>query len=201
MDLRRPFLVTLGALASVGLAACQWGRVEPPAEEVVTAAVQAQPQAAPSASAAYPEEGDCTLLHPPRPIGPPAPSPRRLRAEDRAKIDTIKIFTHGSAVIVRKREQAWILAPGGCEVPAERVKRVLDHLVTLKVSESEEPHRHDDDRQVIVTGDEEVYLHYDVEHPAGGAERARLPDGSVLSLGGLDRGLLSFQPSDWCRPR
>jgi hypothetical protein len=70
-------------------------------------------------------------------------------------------------------------------------------LSSLKVVESSEPPQQHD-RQIILLDESDVLLQYDVGVGAGGADPARLPDGSVVQLRGLDRGLLSSHPNDWC---
>lgn len=88
--------------------------------------------------------------------------------------------------------------PSGCAVSPQRVQRALDNLSSLKVVANGAPPSQDD-RQIILLGDDsDLLLQYDVGVGAGGADPARLPDGSVVQLRGLQRGLLSSQPDDWC---
>jgi hypothetical protein len=109
------------------------------------------------------------------------------------------VLTYGSAVIVRKQADGWVMGgPSGCAVSPQRVQRALDNLSSLKVVADGAPPSQDE-RQIILLGDHsDVLLHYDVGVGAGGADAARLPDGSVVQLGGLNRGLVSFEPNDWC---
>lgn len=110
----------------------------------------------------------------------------------------MQVLAHGSAVIVRKGPDGWAIgAPADCAVSSQRIQRALDNLSSLKVAESSEPPQQHD-RQIILLDGAEVLLQYDVGVGAGGPEPARVPDGSVLELSGLDRGLWSSQPKDWC---
>ena len=151
-----------------------------------------------SATAIDEPEHDCRAHLPPQPIGPPAPSATKLSASARSRVTALHVFAHGSAVIVRKQAGGWLMGgPGGCAVSSERIQRALDSLSSLKVVESSQPPQQDD-RQIILLGGADVLLQYDVGVSSGGADPARLPDGSVVQLRGFDRGLWSSQPKDWC---
>jgi hypothetical protein len=113
-------------------------------------------------------------------------------------VTALHVFAHGSAVIVRKEADGWRMGgPQGCVVSSARVQRALDSLSSLKVVESSQPPQQDD-RQIILLDGTEVLLQYDVGVGAGGADAAWLPDGSVVQLRGLERGLWSPQSKDWC---
>jgi hypothetical protein len=116
-------------------------------------------------------------------------------------VTTLQVLAHGSAVIIRKERDGWVMGgPSGCAISAQRVHRALDNLSSLKVVvSSEPPEQHD--RQIVLLDGGEVLLQYDVGVRASGADPARLPDGSVVQLRGLERGLLSSQPKDWCAAR
>jgi hypothetical protein len=131
-----------------------------------------------------------------------APSATKLSPRDRAKVTSVQVLAHGSAVIVRKQADGWVMGgPSGCAVSSQRVQRALDNLSSLKVAANGAPPSQDD-RQIILLGDDsDVLLQYDVGVGAGGADPTRLPDGSVVQLRGLNRGLLSSQPEDWCLPK
>lgn len=119
----------------------------------------------------------------------------------RSRVTSLQVLAHGSAVIVRKEQDGWVMGgPSGCAVPSQRVEHALDNLSSLKVvASSEPPEAHD--RQVILLDGASVLVQYDVGVGVGSADPARLPDGSVVRLRGLDRGLWSSQPNDWCEAR
>jgi hypothetical protein len=197
---RPPPLQALFALAVAGLGGCQQGGGEHQLARVAggSEAVGSSPSGAPPPpSAAAHEEHDCRS-HSPQRHGPPAPSATKLSPRDRARVTSVQVLAHGSAVIVRKQGDGWVMAgPSGCAVSSQRVQRALDNLSSLKVVASGAPPSQDD-RQIILLSDSDVLLQYDVGVGAGGADPARLPDGSVVQLHGLHRGLLSSQPDDWC---
>lgn len=116
-------------------------------------------------------------------------------------MNALQVLAHGSAVIVRKQADGWVMGgPDGCAVSPQRVQHALDNLSSLKVVEGREPPEQHD-RQVIVLDGADVLLQYDVGVGAAGADPARLPDGSLVRLRGLDREAWSSQPSDWCLAR
>jgi hypothetical protein len=199
---RPPQLQALLALAVMGLAGCkqaggehQLARAAGSNEALGSSLSNAPPP--PSATASEGQEHDCRS-HVPQRLGPPAPSATKLSAPARARVTALQVLAHGSAVIVRKEADGWVMGgPNGCAVSSQRVQRALDNLSSLKVvASSEQPQRQD--RQIILLDGDEVLLQYDVGVGAGGADSARLPDGSVVQLRGLERGALSSQPNDWC---
>jgi hypothetical protein len=199
---RSPPLQALLALAVAGLAGCkqaggehQLARARAAAGH--EAAGSSLPNAPPPPSAAANEEHDCRS-HLPQPLGPAAPSATKLSPRDRARVTAIHVLAHGSAVIVRKQAGGWVMGgPNGCAVSAQRVQRALDNLRSLQVAANGTPPAQDD-RQIILLENSDVLLQYDVGVGAGGADPARLPDGSIVQLRGLHRGLLSSVPDDWC---
>lgn len=194
-----PQLQALLALAVAGLAGCTQagGEQLAPAAGGGEAVGSSLSNAPPPPSASDEHEHDCRS-HSPQPIGPQAPSATKLSAPARNRVTSLQVLAHGSAVIVRKQADGWVMGgPSGCAVSSQRVQRALDNLSSLKVVANGAPPSQDD-RQIIVLGDSEVLLRYDVGVGAGGADPTRLPDGSVVQLRGLDRGLLSSQPNDWC---
>lgn len=196
-----PPLQALLAVAVVGLMGCQQAGGEHPLAHAAggNEAVGSSPSGAPPPpSATAHEEHDCRS-HSPQRHGPAAPSAAKLSPRDRAKVTSVQVLAHGSAVIVRKQADGWVMGgPSGCAVSPQRVQRALDNLSSLKVAANGAPPSQDD-RQIILLGDDsDLLLQYDVGVGAGGADPARLPDGSVVQLRGLQRGLLSSQPDDWC---
>lgn len=195
--------VALAALGLGGLGACKQASAE---RQIAGAAggsaevASALPSALALASATVHEEDHDCSLHSPAPRGPVAPSATTLSPEARAKVTMLQVLAHGSAVIVRKAFDGWVMGgPNGCAVSSQRVQRALDSLSSLAVVPSNDPPRQHD-RQIILLDESQVLLQYDVGVGAGGADPARLPDGSVVELRGLERALLSSQPADWCEP-
>lgn len=153
--------------------------------------------APPPPSASEEQEHDCRS-HLPQRLGPQVPSATKLSAAARTRVTALHVLAHGSAVIVRKEADGWVMGgPNGCAVSSQRVQRALDNLSSLKVVASSEPPQRPD-RQILLLDGAEVLLQYDVGVGVGGADAARLPDGSVVQLRGLERGALSSQPNDWC---
>ncbi len=182
------------AMAVVGLAGCK----PPGGERPLARAAPSSAVGGPPLAAADQEDDDCGQLHPPQRLGPQAPSATKLSAPARTRVTTLQVLAHGSAVIVRKGPDGWVMGgPSGCAVSSQRVQRALDNLSSLKVVANNEPPQQDD-RQIILLDGAEVLLQYDVGVGGGGADPARLPDGTAVRLRGLDRGLLSSQPNDWC---
>jgi hypothetical protein len=204
---RPPLLQALLALAVAGLGCKQAGgehqlvSAAGGTEAVGSSLSNAPPppsaSASASASANEEQEHDCRS-HSPQRHAPLAPPAKKLSPRDRARVTSVQVLAHGSAVIVRKQADGWVMGgPSGCAVSSQRVQRALDNLSSLKVVTNGAPPPQDD-RQIILLGDSDVLLQYDVGVGAGGADPARLPDGSVVQLHGLHRGLLSSQPDDWC---
>jgi hypothetical protein len=186
------------AVAVVGLVGCQQAGGEHPLNHAAGGndALGSSPSGAPPPpSATAHEEHDCRS-HSPQRHGPAAPSATKLSARDRAKVTSVQVLAHGSAIIVRKQGEGWVMGgPSGC------VQRALDNLSSLKVVANGAPPSQDDRQIILLDDDSDVLLQYDVGVGAGGADPARLPDGSVVQLRGLHRGLLSSQPDDWCLPK
>lgn len=185
-------------MAVAGLAGCRPAGGE---RHAARAAPSNEPAAGsalppPRASADDANRDDCGHLDPPR--GPQAPSATKLSSPTRSRVTALQVLAHGSAVIVRKGPDGWVMGgPSGCAVSSQRIERALDNLSSLKVVESSEPPQQHD-RQVILLDGADVLLQYDVGVGAGGEVPARLPDGLKVRVGGLDRALWSSQPSDWC---
>ena len=194
-----PQLQALLALAGVGLVGCaqaggedQLARASGGSEAVGSSPSSASPP--PSATS---DEHDCRS-HLPQPLGPRPPSATKLSAPARSRVTALQVLAHGSAVIVRKQAEGWVMGgPSGCAVSSQSVQRALDNLSSLKVVANGAPPPQND-RQIILLDHSEVLLQYDVGVGAGGEDPTRLPDGSVVQLRGLDRGLWSTQPEDWC---
>lgn len=197
---RPPLLPTFVALAVLGLVGCKQAGGDRPLARGEAVGSSLPNAAAPPRAAASGEEHDCSS-HAPQLHGPQAPSATKLSASERTKVTALRVLAHGSAVIVRKEPDGWVMGgPSGCVVSSQRVEHVLDNLSSLQVVASREPPEQND-RQVVVLDGANVLVQYDVGVGVGGEDPARLPDGSVVRLRGLDRGLLSSQPSDWCEGR
>jgi hypothetical protein len=152
----------------------------------------------PAASAADPWDG-----HPPRPPRPPEPgaSASALRADFRARLTTLRVSAHGSAVILRKRDSGWVTAgAGGCPVPAPRMERALDNLARLKAARTEE--KVGDglafELQIVALMGDEIALQFEVAGRSEKGDLVQLYDDTTVRLRGLDRKLWSARPADWC---
>jgi hypothetical protein len=133
-----------------------------------------------------------------RPAGPPAIA---LNAQVRADLTTISVSAHVGSVVIRKEGGAWVMGGESCTVPLARIERALDSLARLHAVPTSEPVPDGTDFQLqitLLTGGKRA-IQLDVADRNGDGDLARLDNDSMVRLQGLDRGLWSPNPPDWCR--
>jgi len=133
--------------------------------------------------------------------GPKAASPSALTAERRARLTTIRVSAHVGNVIIRREANAWVISgPDGCSVRSARLERALDNLSVLKAVPTNEPVPDGTafQLQITVLVGEEPAVHLEIaDHNATG-HLTRLNNDSMVRIQGLDVGLWSPHPADWC---
>jgi hypothetical protein len=195
-----PFLALCAALSAGGC-----GKSTKPDDVRPTSPAPASSPAAPVASLVAPAGSDTDPYqgHGPRPPRPPPPgaSASALRPDFRARLTTIRVSAHASAVILRKRGSSWVTAgDGGCTVPAPRMERALDNLERLKATKTDEKPADGlaFELQVVALVGEDVALQLEVAGRGDAGDFVQLYDDSKVRLRGLDRSLWSPQRADWC---
>jgi hypothetical protein len=154
---------------------------------------------APAATHDDPYEG-----HGPRPPRPPVPgaSASALRSDFRARLTTVRVSARAGAVILRKGGSGWVTAGhGGCAVPARRMERALDNLAHLKATKTEEKPADGlaFELQIVALMGEDIALQLEVAGRGDTGDLVQLHNDSRVRLRGLDRGLWSPRPADWCK--
>jgi hypothetical protein len=114
----------------------------------------------------------------------------------------VRVSAHAGGVILRKRGSSWVTAgDGGCTVPAPRMEEALDNLAQLKAIKTEE--RPDGGQafelQIVALMGEAIALQLEVAGRRNTGDLVQLHDDSRVRLRGLDRGLWSPRPADWCK--
>jgi hypothetical protein len=91
--------------------------------------------------------------------------------------------------------------PGGCSVPLPRIERALDNLARVRAVATNEPVPDGMAFQLQITLliREERAAHLEVAARNDDGDLARLDNDSMVRVQGLDRGLWSPHPPDWCR--
>lgn len=134
--------------------------------------------------------------------GAHAASPSALGAEARAQLTTILVSAHVGSVIARREADAWVISgKDGCTVAPARMKRALDNLTTLKAVPTHEPVPKGADFRLQISalvGDRRV-VHLELADQNEVGHLTRLTNDSMVRLQGLDGGLWSPLPADWCR--
>lgn len=133
-----------------------------------------------------------------RPAGPPAIA---LNPEVRGELTTVSVSAHVGSVIIRKEGSAWVM-PGrnGCSVPLARIERAFDNLAQLRAASTNQPVPDGSAfrLQISLLIGEERTIHLEVADRNEDGDLARLENDSMVRVQGLDRGLWSPHPVDWC---
>jgi hypothetical protein len=135
--------------------------------------------------------------------GPKAASPSALSAERRARLTTIRVSAHVGNVIIRREPGGWIISGAdGCTVRPARIERALDNLSRLKAVPTNEavPDGAAFRLQITVLVGEEPAVHLELADRNATGHLTRLDNDSMVRIQGLDVGLWSPQPADWCNP-
>jgi hypothetical protein len=129
-------------------------------------------------------------------------SPSALNSQFRAQLTTLLISAHVGSVIARREGGSWVISGNdGCAVDAARMKRALDNLTTLKAVTTNEavPDGRAFQLQISALVGEKRVVHLELADRNVSGDLARLDDDSMVRIRGLDLGLWSPHPSDWCR--
>jgi hypothetical protein len=89
---------------------------------------------------------------------------------------------------------------GGCSVPLPLIERALDNLAHLRAVATNEPVPDGTAFQLQITlliGEERA-IHLEIADRNEHGDLARLENDSMVRVQGLDRGLWSPHPPDWC---
>jgi hypothetical protein len=166
----------------------------------------AQP-ADPSASIAAPStrppaDGDDVHGHEPGPRRPAGPPALALTPRVRSDLTTISVSARVGNVVIRKEGNTWLMrGRDGCSVPLPRIERALDNLAQLRAVATNDPVPEGTafQLQISLLIGEERALHLEVADRHADGDAARLDNDSMVRVQGLDRGLWSPHPPDWCR--
>jgi hypothetical protein len=180
------------ALSCAALSACDSKKSAPPAASGTARAASSGQHSDPDADSS----GHGPGLR--RPAGPPSIA---LNAQVRADLTAISVSAHVGSVVIRKEGGSWVMGgPSGCSVPLPRIERALDSLARLHAVPTSEPVPDGMDYQLqitLLTGDERA-VQMDVAARNDDGDLVRLDNDSMVRVQGLDRGLWSPHPPDWC---
>lgn len=135
--------------------------------------------------------------------GPKVASPAALSPERRALLTTIRVSAHLGNVIIRREAGEWVISgEDGCTVRRARIERALDNLTRLKAVPTNEPVPEGSAfrLQITVLVGEQPAVHLELADQNAVGHLARLDNDSMVRIQGLDVGLWSPQPADWCKP-
>jgi hypothetical protein len=135
--------------------------------------------------------------------GPKVASPSVLSAERRAHLTTIRVSAHIGNVIIRRESAGWVISGAdGCSVRSARVERALDNLSRLKAVPTKEavPDGSAFRLQITALVGEQPAVHLELADRNATGHLTRLDDDSMVRIQGLDVGLWSPHPADWCKP-
>jgi hypothetical protein len=127
-----------------------------------------------------------------------------LNAGVRAGLTTIRVTAHVGSVLIYKEGNAWVMhGRDGCTVPTARVDRALDSLEQLRAVATNEPvpDGMSFELQITLLNGEERKVNLDVAARHEDGDLARLENDSMVRVQGLDRGLWSPHPANWCSER
>jgi hypothetical protein len=129
-------------------------------------------------------------------------SPAALSAASRPHLTTIRVSAHVGNVIIRREAEGWVISgPGGCTVRSARLERALDNLSALKAVPTKEavPNGTVFQLQIAALVGEEQAVHLEIADKNATGHLTRLDDDSMVRIQGLDLGLWSPHPADWCK--
>jgi hypothetical protein len=179
------------ALSCAALSGCDSKKSAPPAASATATAASSGQHSDPDA--------DVHGAGLRRQAGPPSIA---LNAQVRADLTTISVSAHVGSVVIRKEGSAWVLGgPAGCTVPLPRIERALDNLARVRAVTTNEPVPDGMafQLQIDLLMGEERAVHLEVAARSDDGDLARLDNDSMVRVQGLDRGLWSPLPPDWCR--
>ncbi len=124
-----------------------------------------------------------------------------LRADDRAKLTKLIVMAHVGSVILRREGASWVTGgEHGCTVPPGRIERAFDNLASLKALPSGERPESGSvfELQIMALEGEERAIHFEIADRNEHGDLIQVFDASTFRVQGLDRGLFSPRPEDWC---
>jgi hypothetical protein len=94
-----------------------------------------------------------------------------------------------------------MLGRDGCSVPLARIERACDNLAGLRAVSTNEPPPGGTafQLQISLFIGEERAIHLEIAARNEEGDLVHLEDDSMVRVQGLDRGLWSPHPVDWCR--
>lgn len=129
-------------------------------------------------------------------------SPTALSVDRRAHLTTIRVSAHIGSVIIRRKADGWVISGAdGCSVPPARLERALDNLMVLKAvpTNAAVPEGTAFQLQIDVLVGEKPALHLELADRNETGHLTRLDNDSMVRIQGLDLGLWSPHPADWCK--
>jgi hypothetical protein len=114
----------------------------------------------------------------------------------------VRVSAHNGAVILRKRDSSWMTAgDNGCTVPASRIARALDNLSHLRATKTDEKPANGQafELQIVALMGEDIAVQLEIAQRNDQGDLVQIYDGSTSRMRGLDRGLWSPRPADWCK--
>lgn len=129
-------------------------------------------------------------------------SPSALSIDRRAHLTTIRVSAHVGSVIIRRKADGWVISGAdGCSVPPARLERALDNLMLLKAVPTNEavPKGTAFQLQITVLVGEKPAVQLELAHRNETGHLTRLDNDSMVRIQGLDLGLWSPHPADWCK--
>ena len=203
LDRVAPFKRTLGAcvLCAALVGSCQSAKSKQAAPVASTAA-----SSYPSASTAGGGFGQGPTRDSPTDTaggGAKVASPSALSIDRRAHLTTIRVSAHVGSVIIRRKADGWVISGAdGCSVPAARLERALDNQMAIKAVPTNEavPNGTAFQLQIDVLVGEKPEVHLELADRNATGHLTRLDNDSMVRIQGLDLGLWSPHPADWCKP-
>jgi hypothetical protein len=124
-----------------------------------------------------------------------------LRADDRPKLTKLLVMAHVGSVILRRQGSSWVTAgEHGCTASPGRIERALDNLSSVTAVPSGEHPTNGSvfELQIMALIGEERAIHFEIADRNEQGDLVQLFDASTYRVQGLDRGLWSPRPEDWC---
>jgi hypothetical protein len=182
------------------LSGCDAKKAQQPAEAASRPA-EAAPKLGAS-SGQHADDGHGSSAHPPGPRRPAGPPAIALSPKVRADLTAVRVTAHVGHVLIRKEGRAWVMrGRDGCTVQSTRLERALDNLANVRAVSTNQavPEGSAFQLQIDLLIEEERAIHLEVADRNEEGDLVRLENDSMVRVQGLDRGLWSPHPPDWCR--
>jgi hypothetical protein len=191
----------LALSGSVLLPGCDAKKPEQ-AAEAASKSAEAATKLGAASSGQHSDDGHGSSAHPPGPLRPAGPPAIALSPKVRADLTAVRVTAHVGHVLIRKEGKAWVMrGRDGCTVQPRRLERALDNLANLRAVSTNQavPEGSAFQLQIDLLIEEERAIHLEVADRNEEGDLARLENDSMVRVQGLDRGLWSPHPADWCR--